>query len=99
MTSFFKSSPYSKTPITNGYLDVLNFIDIPVSSDDVLYQVNSRYEFRPDLLAYDLYGDSRLWWVFAARNKDILKDSIFDLVAGTSIVIPAAETIKKTLGL
>jgi hypothetical protein len=61
--------------------------------------VASKYENRPDLLAYDLYGDSRLWWVFAVRNPSVIKDSIYDLVSGVSIYIPKLATLKKDLGI
>ena len=53
---------------------------------------------RPDLLAFDLYGDVGYWWVFAVRNKSILKDPIYDLVPGRTIYIPQAETIRSALG-
>jgi hypothetical protein len=58
------------------------------------------YEFRPDLLAYDLYNDSRLWWVFAERNPNKLGyDPYFDLVAGIEIYIPKMGTLAQVLGI
>lgn len=92
-------SPYYKTPITNGYLETLTYRSFTSYPDDALYQVSSKYENRPDLLAYDLYGDSRLWWVFAVRNPSVIKDSIYDLVSGVSIYIPKLATLKKDLGI
>jgi prophage DNA circulation protein len=68
-------------------------------TDDVVYEVTSKYENRPDLLAYELYGDSALWWVFAVRNKNTIKDPIYDLVAGTKIYIPRLSTLKTNLGI
>ena len=53
-------SPYYKTPITNGHLDVASFRSFSSYPDDMLYEVASKYENRPDLLANDLYKDSRL---------------------------------------
>jgi hypothetical protein len=53
---------------------------------------------RPDLLAYDLYSDSRLWWVFAQRNSNRLKDPVFDFVAGTGIYIPQLPNLRSALG-
>jgi hypothetical protein len=53
---------------------------------------------RPDLLAYDIYGDSQLWWVFAVRNKDVLKDPIYDFVPGQTIYLPQLADIKTALG-
>ena len=99
MTTYSKTSPYFKTEIVNGYLDVMTFRDIPYERDDILFEVTSTYEHRPDLLAYDLYKDQSLWWVFALRNKSILKDPVFDMTAGTKIYLPKLSTLKTSLGL
>jgi hypothetical protein len=53
---------------------------------------------RPDLLAYDIYGDSQLWWVFVVRNKDVLRDPVYDFVPGQRIFLPKLETIKNAIG-
>jgi hypothetical protein len=84
--------------MNRGYLDVLNFIDIPSEVDDIEFEITSLYMHRPDLLAYDLYGDSQLWWVFAVRNKDVLRDSLYDFVPGQRIFLPKLETIKTAIG-
>jgi hypothetical protein len=84
--------------MNRGYLDVLNFIDIPSEADDIEFEITSLYMHRPDLLAYDIYGDSQLWWVFAVRNKDVLKDSLYDFVPGQRIFLPKLETIKNAVG-
>jgi hypothetical protein len=94
-----KLSPYGKTKITNGYLDVMSFRDIPSEVDDQQYEILSLYMHRPDLLAHDIYGDSQLWWVFSVRNKEILKDPIYDFVPGQVIFLPKLTTIRKALGL
>ena len=75
------------------FLDVNPLSSIPVSSSDEMYQIGHGYDERPDLLAHALYKSSRLWWVFAMRNPDILKDPIRDFTAGTVIMLPSAETI------
>ena len=98
-SAYSSTSPYSKTPFTNGYLDVITFRDITQVANDNLWQVPAKYQYRPDLLANDLYGDSRLWWVFAVRNKNIIKDPIFDLVSGIYIYLPQLSTLKKDLGI
>jgi hypothetical protein len=99
MISYSKTSPYYATNSSNGYLDVMTFRDIPAETDDILFEVTSTYENRPDLLAYDLYSDVNLWWVFAVRNKSIIKDPTFDLVAGVKIYLPKLSSIKKSLGI
>lgn len=99
MSSIYsKLSPYYSTELKGSYLDIINFRNIPNQVDDVYYTVTSQYEFRPDLLAYDLYGDSNLWWVFSVRNKDNIKDPIYDLYAGQGIYLPKLTTLKKSLG-
>jgi len=99
MALYKDNSPYATTSYSAGYLDIINFRDIPARTDDVLYEVTKQYENRPDLLAYDLYGDVGLWWVFSVRNKDIIKDPVFDLVAGIKIYLPTANTIRTVLGV
>ena len=99
MSNFNKASPYFLTPIVNGYLDVMTLRDIPSEVDDILFEVTSTYENRPDLLAYDLYENENLWWVFAMRNKKILKDPVYDLVAGVKIYLPKLSTLQRILGL
>lgn len=96
---YSKTSPYYTTPIVNGYLDFMTLRDIPYDRDDILFEVTSTYENRPDLLAHDLYKDSSLWWVFAVRNKKILKDPVYDLKAGVKIYLPKMSTLKSVLGL
>jgi hypothetical protein len=97
--AYSSTSPYAKTSITNGHLDIINFRNISQLGSDNRWTITAKYEFRPDLLANDLYGDSSLWWVFAVRNKNIIKDPIFDMVPGTSIYLPQVQTIKSDLGI
>jgi prophage DNA circulation protein len=94
-----KSSPYADTETYGFFLDITTFRDIPAIASDVVYQITLTYKFRPDLLAYDLYGDSALWWVFAMRNPNTIQDPIFDFLPGTTIFIPKKEIITTALGL
>lgn len=98
MASYGTLSPYYSTPQTNGYLDIITWRDIPTEADDVVYTITKTYEHRPDLLAYDVYGDAGLWWVFSARNPNIIQDPIFDMVAGTQIFLPKQSSLKTSLG-
>jgi hypothetical protein len=97
--AYSKESPYFRTEIVNGYLDIMSLRDLPNEKDDILFEITNTYENRPDLLAYDLYQDARLWWVFSIRNKNKLKDPIYDMKAGTKIYLPKMSTIKKVLGI
>jgi hypothetical protein len=98
MASYNALSPYYSTPSPNGYLDVINWRTVPAEADDVVYTLTKTYEHRPDLLAYDVYGDVGLWWVFAARNPNTIQDPIFDMVAGTQIFLPKQALLKSALG-
>lgn len=98
--SYPTTSPYYLTPVVNRqYLDVMT--NRPVFSDptDMYWEITPVYNLRPDLLASDLYSDSRLWWVFAQRNPNTLKDPLFDFVQGTKIYIPKQNVLKSSLGI
>lgn len=100
-TIYPATSPYYNTEVVNAkYLDVLNFRPIPRYPSDIQMTITKVYEFRPDLLAFDLYGDSRLWWVFAQRNPNRLgQDPYFNFVAGLDIYVPKLDTLKSVLGI
>lgn len=96
-----RTSPYYDSDVVNGkYLDVMIYRPIPRLASDVYYTITKVYEYRPDLLAYDLYNDSKLWWVFAERNPNRLgEDPYFDFKAGLGIYIPKLDTLKQVLGI
>jgi len=99
MAQYGGSSPWNKTKVINNqYLDVLSIRSVPAHNDDILYSIQTPFTYRPDLLAYALYGDHKLWWVFAQRNMDILKDPIYDFVAGTEIYIPQGRYLQSLIG-
>jgi len=92
------SSPYKNTQFTlSGALGMLNIRPVPAYLDDQLYEIEPQYNHRPDLLAYDLYRDNRLWWVFGQRNLDIIEDFVYDIKTGTKIYIPQPDKIKTML--
>lgn len=99
MKNYSKTSPYYNTNIVNDYLDIIDFRDIPAERDDIQFEITKMYENRPDLLAYDIYKDSGLWWVFAVRNKSTIKDPVYDFVAGKKIFLPKLSTLKRELGI
>ena len=98
-TKYNPSSPYFNTTVFGNFLDVMVNRPITKSVDDVLYEIDSVYEYRPDLLSADLYGTSTLWWVFAQRNPNVLIDPLLDFTAGTRIYIPKLDTLKQDLGV
>jgi hypothetical protein len=96
---YSKTSPYYDTILSGAFLELLTLRDLPLQNDDILFTVTQQYSNRPDLLAYDLYNDVNLWWVFAVRNKDIIKDPIFDMIPGQRIYLPKLSTINAVLGI
>ena len=100
MAKYAPTSPWADTRITDlGALDLLSIRAVPAESDDTKYTIGTQYTYRPDLLAYDYYGTPKLWWVFAQRNMDIIKDPVYDMVAGTTIYLPKPSTLKDLLGI
>lgn len=100
MATYNSSSPWYDTDMKNRqYLDLLTIRSVPRSNDDIRYTIEPQYNYRPDLLAYDLYGDQKLWWVFAQRNMDNIKDPIYDFKAGTEIYLPQGSALNEFLGV
>lgn len=100
-TIYPAASPYFSTNVvSNKYLDVMVSRPIPTLPSDVYVTLTQVYEYRPDMLAYDLYGDPKLWWVFAARNPNKLgPDPYFNFKAGIGIYVPTIDTLQAYLGI
>lgn len=93
------NSPYYLSSVFNNkFLDVMVNRPIPMNPSDVYYTILPAYQYRPDMFAYDMYNDPSLWWVFAQRNPNRLKDPLFDFVAGVGIYVPKLSTLKQVLG-
>lgn len=94
------SSPYFATDVyKTQFLDFMINRPIPMLSSDRYFVIKPVYEYRPDLLAFDLYNDARLWWVFAQRNPNVLKDPLFDFKTNLGIYIPKLDTLQQVLGM
>ena len=98
MATYASTSPYFITPYSQFYLD--NMVDrpIPRQSDDVLFTINQVYQYRPDLLAYDLYSQPGLWWVYYQRNPNTLTAPPWDFEAGKDIYVPKESVLRSVLG-
>tara|TARA_Y100001937_G_scaffold62670_1_gene85995 strand:+ start:438 stop:740 length:303 start_codon:yes stop_codon:yes gene_type:complete len=88
--SFLRNAP-NKSFYTG--LNYANLPKIPESISDTSFRITEKYNMRPDLLAYDLYENVELWWVFALRNLEIIKDPLVDFKTGIVIKVPTKETI------
>jgi len=86
-------SPYSKVDQT-WYLDY-NLPQTMVKADsDSEYIIPPQYNEQPWRLAKDLYGNERLYYIFALLNPDLLVDPIYDFTAGTTILIPSLQRVQ-----
>lgn len=99
MAIYSNVSPWYNTLFKQDYLDILTIRPVSSEPDDFLYTIQAQYAYRPDLLAFDLYGDAALWWVFIQRNLDQLEDPIFDFTPGKQIYIPKNSSLRSVLGI
>ena len=98
MATYNATSPYFTTGYSQFFLDVMTDRPIPKETDDTLMLINQTYQYRPDLLAYDLYSTPALWWVFYQRNPNTLTAPPLDFTTGTQIYLPKLSTLRSTLG-
>ena len=99
MATYTKYSPYYATGSFGIILDIMEKRSIPILDCDSVLTISVTNMFRPDLLAFDLYDNAALWWVFASRNPDILIDPIFDFYAGQDIYLPKKDVLIQSLGI
>jgi hypothetical protein len=99
MANYAKTSPWADTDQNNFYLNLLEIRPVPSEPDDFRYVIENQYRHRPDLLAYDVYGSAKLWWVFVQRNMSVLKDPIYDFEPGVIIFLPKKTNLEKFLGV
>jgi alpha-L-fucosidase len=93
------TSPWANTDQNTLYLELMRIRPIPAEPDDFQYTIENQYKHRPDLLAFDLYQTPKLWWVFAQRNMDTIKDPIYDFEPGVIIYIPKKTNLQRYLGI
>ena len=100
MSNYSKTSPYAITPIVNeDYLDILQPRPVPITQYDLPYTIEAQFHQRPDIASHVLYGTPKLWWVFAQRNFDTIKDTVFDFTAGTEIYVTEKKALFDYLGI
>lgn len=58
--------------------------NIPLRDDDIYVATETGDRF--DTLAFDFYGDSKLWWIIASANN--IHDAPFGIQDGTVLRIP-----------
>ena len=97
--AYDSTSRYFETGYSQFFLDVMVNRPIPKEDDDLTFVINTTYQYRPDMLAYDLYQNAALWWVFYQRNPNTLTAPPLDFVVGVQIFLPKMPTLKSALGI
>ena len=85
MASRYQNIPIVKLNLT-GSLYYRNNLYPTIEPTDTDYYVITTMEDRLDLMAYDFYQDSSLWWVIASANA-LPGDSIYPPI-GIQLRIP-----------
>ena len=70
------------------------FNDFPewvVNSDCTVIYVNDMEQNTPDLIAYEFYGDERLFWVICLANR--INDPFTELPIGKKLCIPKFSAV------
>jgi hypothetical protein len=96
--SYPSTSPYAATPQSSWFIGSYKHRSIPTSGSDETFTITTKYQYRPDLLAHDLYGNAAYWWVFSSRNPGSLRDPVWDFTTGKIIIIPTHSHLKASLG-
>jgi hypothetical protein len=97
--AYDSTSPYFETGYSQFFLDTMVNRPIPREDDDLSFTINTTYQYRPDLLAYDLYQNASLWWVFYQRNPNTLTAPPLDFAVDVQIYLPKMTTLKSALGI
>ena len=98
MAEYGTTSPYQLTGYSQFYLETMVNRPVPRLADDQYFAITQTYQYRPDLLAFDLYGQPGLWWVFYQRNPNTLTAPPWDFEAGVEIYVPKVSTLQSVLG-
>ncbi len=99
MARFHGKNSFLQNANTMGeFLDINILPRMPQGIYDEDFTITAEFNNRPDILALKLYGSTALWWVFALRNPDIIKDPIRDFTSGTDIKLPSPESVKAVTG-
>jgi hypothetical protein len=85
-----------QTSINNFYLDVSKLPIINYTKGDYVI-VPPECENRIDLFSYQQFGTSRLWWIIALANADVIRDPIWDFKSGMEVFIPRDSSLLEKL--
>jgi nucleoid-associated protein YgaU len=90
MKNRVKNITILRTPDRKRYYKALKYPNIPLSINDI-YVITTSGD-RLDLLANQFYKDTRLWWIIANANPEIVRRDSFNLKPGLEVRIPTNTT-------
>lgn len=88
-----RNSNYRNTEISNGELGAYQPPITVDYSQTTQMEITQKYDRRPDKLAYDLYGDAKMWWIFLLYNRNQILDPIHDFTIGLTIFVPNRDYV------
>jgi len=100
MANFKKNSRYTNGIIATNrsnkdFLVLRKAIKLEEDSTDTFIIVTQEMEKRPDLVSYNAYGVSELWWVIYEINQ--IRDPLFDLKSGQILRIPSLDRVLEAI--
>lgn len=99
MAAIYDNKSYlSNTNFKKFYLDTANLPSMEDITGDTI-TVPPECEYRIDLFSYKVYGSSRLWWIIALANADIITDPIWDFKAGLQLLVPRDSVLIEQLSM
>ena len=85
---------YTYTPNDGYERGYFQPIEIPFDdTTDYYFTIPEKYNQKPGNMAYELYGDARLYWIFTYFNQDQIEDPIFGVRAGLTIRVPDKQRL------
>ena len=71
--------------------------DSNIDMKDTTFLIDQeKFVNRPDAIAYEVYGNSKYWWLIALRND--IKEPFYEFFKGRTLKIPSLVAAKKELG-
>ena len=58
---------------------------------------HEKFVNRPDSIAFDVYGNSKYWWIIAMAND--INDPFTGFYKGRTLIIPELELVKRAVGM
>jgi hypothetical protein len=89
---------FRNTPAYNNGTEVIfglrQEVIVPDPTDKIV-AVTQPFEGKLDVLAYELYGNTELWWVIAELNQIV--DPLTEIKLGLQLRVPTKERLNNIL--